>query len=131
MNVLLKIILVVIFLAPSAQADDKIKLVTDPLQRLDARYRLFKTANMWNFLELDTLTGRVWQVQFTVEDDNGRMTLPINDKPLVVSGKSGRFTLYPTENMWNFILVDQDEGGIWQVQFSVGKGGTRGIFSIP
>ena len=30
----------------------------------------------------------------------------------------GRFTLYPTENMWTFILLDQIDGGTWQVQWS-------------
>lgn len=34
------------------------------MQRLDARFRLFKTSNTWNVLELDTQTGKVWQIQF-------------------------------------------------------------------
>lgn len=41
------------------------------VQRLDARFRLFKTSNTWNFLELDTETGRVWQVQWSTSKDQG------------------------------------------------------------
>lgn len=96
---------------------------------MDVRFRLFKTENMWNFLELDTQTGRIWQVQFTVDKDGGRGKTPINDKSLATESKNGRFTLYPTDNMWNFLLVDQDAGRVWQVQFSVGDE-NRGIFPI-
>ena len=110
-------------------AADKIKFETDPPQRLDVRFRLFKTENMWNFLELDTQTGRLWQIQFTVDKDSSRIKLPINSSPLASDAKNGRFTLYPTNKMWNFMLVDQDNGRIWQAQFSVGDE-NRNIFPI-
>lgn len=110
-------------------AADKIKFETDPQQRLDVRYRLFKTENMWTFLELDTQTGRLWQIQFTVDKDSNRLKLPIYSNPLAPEGKNGRFTLYPTNNMWNFMLVDQDNGRVWQAQFSVGDE-NRDIFPI-
>ena len=29
-----------------------------------------------------------------------------------------RFTLYPTQNIYTFILLDQIEGKTWQVQWS-------------
>jgi len=29
------------------------------------------------------------------------------------------FRLFPTENMWTFILLDQFDGRVWQVQCSV------------
>jgi hypothetical protein len=74
---------------------------------------------MWTFLELDTQTGRLWQIQFTVDKDSNRLKVPINSTALAPEGKNGRFTLYPTDNMWNFLLVDQDDGRIWQAQFSV------------
>ena len=113
-----------------SHAADKIKSETDPIQRIDVRYRLFKTENMWNFLELDTQTGRLWQIQFTVENDSSRIRLPINSSSLAPESKNGRFTLYPTNNMWNFMLVDQDNGRIWQAQFSTGDE-NRGIIPIP
>jgi hypothetical protein len=113
----------------SVHAADKMKFETDPPQRLEVRYRLFKTGNMWNFLELDTQTGRLWQVQFSVDNDNNRTRTPINTEALATDGKNGRFTLYPTDNMWNFLMLDQDSGRIWQAQFSIDDE-NRGIFPI-
>lgn len=113
----------------TVHAADKMKFETDPPQRLEVRYRLFKTGNMWNFLELDTQTGRLWQVQFSVDNDVNRTRTPINTEALATDGKNGRFTLYPTDNMWNFLMVDQDSGRIWQAQFSIDDE-NRGIFQI-
>lgn len=31
---------------------------------------------------------------------------------------NGRFALYPTQNTYNFILLDQIDGRTWQVQWS-------------
>jgi len=111
-------------------ASDDIKLKTDPEQRIDVHYRLFKTENMWNFLELDTQTGRVWQVQYSVNQDINQSKVLINSMPLASNGKNGRFTLYPTNNIWNFILVDQDDGRVWQAQFSLNKE-NRALIPIP
>ena len=47
------------------------------MQRLDTRYRLFKTVNTWIFLELDTQTGKVWQVQFSSNEKDGRSKIEI------------------------------------------------------
>ncbi len=87
------------------------------IEVLEPRFRLFKTENIWTFIELDTQNGRVWQVQYSL--DANKVKSPINKLPLALSGRNGRFTLYPTNNMWNFILVDQDNGGTWQIQFSL------------
>ena len=45
----------------------------------------------------------------------------INDENLAENKKSivGRFTLYATDNMWTFILLDQIDGDTWQVQWSL------------
>lgn len=91
------------------------------LQRLDARFRLFKTSNTWNFLELDTETGRVWQVQFSVGEKDERLKIEVKPEVIAKGGKPGRFTLVPTRNIYNFILLDQDIGKTWQVQWSTSK----------
>jgi len=98
------------------------------MQNVDARFRLFKTTNLWNFLELDTQTGRIWQVQFTVSDSENRMKIPLVPDVEPDSTKPGRFTLSPTRNMYNFILLDQDNGRTWQVQWSTS--GNSGIWPI-
>ena len=36
--------------------------------------------------------------------------------------KNGRFKLYPTGNMYNFIMVDVIRGTTWQVQWNVDEG---------
>ncbi|MCK9230832.1 MAG: hypothetical protein M0Q23_08845 [Syntrophales bacterium] len=111
------------FLLPSfAEAADKIKFQSDPLQRLDVRFRLFRTDNMWSYLLLDTSDGRLWHVTYTTDKEKGaRLKIPINDKPFATknSSKNGKFTLYSTDNMWNFILIDQDDGRAWQCQFTM------------
>jgi hypothetical protein len=93
--------------------------VSEPSQSPTVQYRLFRTNNIWTFLKLDTITGKIWQVHFSVEDDN-RAILELNTLDLA-SGKQrtpGRFTLYPTSNMYTFILIDQIEGTTWQVQWA-------------
>jgi hypothetical protein len=32
-----------------------------------------------------------------------------------------RFALHSTQNIWNFILIDQYDGRTWQVQWSIDK----------
>jgi hypothetical protein len=109
-------------------AAEPIEVDYDPPQRLDARYRLFKTKNTWNFIELDTQTGRMWQVQFSVNESGNRLKIPLNKDGYVKDGKPGRFTLYPTKNMYNFILLDQDTGKTWQAQWSTDS--NQGVIQI-
>jgi len=122
------LIVVAALLPMAALAADPVEVDYDPPQRLDVRYRLFKTKNLWNFIELDTQTGKLWQVQFVVNDDANRKKLPMNAEVLAKDGKPGRFTLYPTKNMYNFVLLDQETGKTWQTQWSTASG--QGIWPI-
>ncbi|MBN2863376.1 MAG: hypothetical protein JXN62_09465 [Bacteroidales bacterium] len=83
-------------------------------------FQLFPTQNMWTFLKLNTRNGQIWQVQYDVEGDN-RFEVYLNFVPLVPVDQqvNGRFTLYPTENVYTFILLDQLDGKMWQVQWSM------------
>lgn len=95
-----------------------------------AKYDLFETQNMWTFILLDTVTGRMWQIQYDVQGDN-RGGVELNTQDLA-SGKQiipGRFTLHKTTNMYNFILLDQIDGDTWQVQWSIEKE-NRGVLPI-
>lgn len=93
-------------------------------------FELFPTQNMWTFIKLDTRNGKMWQVQYDVRGDN-RMETVLNDKSLVSNGGEiyGRFNLYATQNIFNFILLDKVSGGTWQVQWSIEED-KRGIFPI-
>lgn len=94
-------------------------------------YQLFPTKNYWTFIKLDTRNGKMWQVHFTVKDDGGQGELVFNSLPLVSKEKevNGRFTLYPTENMYNFLLLDQIDGYVYQVQWSM-EAKNRGVIPI-
>ena len=100
-------------------------------QRADAHYRLFKTTNIWTFLKLDTRTGLIWQVQWGKEPAD-RIVTGLNSKPLVpkTGEKDGRFTLYRTTNIFNYVLLDQENGRTWQVQFDVNQPKDRWIAEI-
>ena len=104
----------------------------DIVQTYDVkRYKLFPTQNMWIFIKLDTQTGRVWQLQYSVEGNEKRFESDLNPYPIMIKGKkvNGRFELYPTQNIYNFILLDQIDGRTWQVQWALDEE-NRGIFPI-
>lgn len=95
-------------------------------------YKLYPTQNMWTFLKLDTRTGRIWQVQYSVEGSQYRFETTLSYDIRVGYNddwKPGRFELYPTQNMYNFILLDKLKGGTWQVQWST-KEKSRGVMRI-
>ena len=98
---------------------------SEPTQNPNVRYRLFPTQNVWTFLKLDTMTGQIWQVQFSVKGDDYRFettlsSLDIADA-LKQEKKVGRFTLYPTSNTYSFIMLDQIDGFTYQVQWNGDK----------
>jgi hypothetical protein len=88
---------------------------SEPTQNPDAPYRLFNTTNIYTLLRLDTRDGRIWQVQWG--DKDHRLIAPLNPVSLTAGGKAGRFTLYPTSNIHTFILLDQETGDAWHVQW--------------
>lgn len=88
-------------------------------QSPNATYRLFPTNNMWIFIKLNTADGRLWLVQYSTEAGN-QLEIPLSriERADETKKKDGRFTLYSTQNMYNFILLDQIDGRVWQVQWS-------------
>ena len=90
----------------------------------NAIYQLFPTDNYWTFIKLDTRNGKMWQVHFTISDDGYQGELILNSSSLLMSDEveeKGRFTLYKTNNMYNFILLDQINGKTYQVQWNSDK----------
>ena len=82
------------------------------------RYKLFPNQNMWTFLKLDTMTGKIWQVQYSTKGPEYRFETVLNSRALNQKKNVGRFTLYPTQNTYNFILLDQIDGHTYQVQWN-------------
>ena len=117
MRSILLCLALLVFVAPGLAQEG----IPEPTQRTDVPYRLFRTQNVYTLLKLDTRTGQVWQIQWGSEPDL-RWMEPINLKPLADGKEVGRFTLYPTPNIYTFILLDQEDGRHWQVQWGKDKG---------
>ncbi|MCI5783827.1 MAG: hypothetical protein MR030_05595 [Bacteroidales bacterium] len=84
----------------------------------DPVFKLYPTRNMWNFLKLDTRNGKVSIVQFSVEDNKNRFEYALSDVALSNNNIPGRYILQPTDNIYNFIMLDQVTGQTYQVQWS-------------
>jgi uncharacterized membrane protein len=104
--------------------------IANELNPVTVAYRLFPTENMWTFIKLNTRNGQMWQVQFDAQGDN-RNESYLSLSPLITTENeiNDRFTLYPTQNIYTFILLDQVNGKLWQVQWST-KVENRGIIPI-
>ena len=85
------------------------------------RYKLYPTENIYTFLKLNTATGQIEQLQWSLDDEK-EGTFTINDEDLsLIDMGSGRFELYPTQNMYQFILLDTSLlGRSWHVQWGIG-----------
>lgn len=114
-----------IFLSFSSVAQSDISLTEEKNVKKEVNYpyQLFPTQNNWTFIKLDTRNGRMWQVHFSINNDDAKGEVVLNGLSLVFDDKeeNGRFTLYPTNNFYNFILLDQLMGFAYQVQWSMDK----------
>ena len=84
-------------------------------------FALFETQNMWTFIKLNTVNGKMWIVSYSVNSEASPFEGVLNDTEMISPQQErikGRFTLIPTRNMWNFILLDQIDGKQWQVQWT-------------
>lgn len=117
-KLLLLCVFAVFTLIANAQTDIR-QTRPDFTQNPNATYRLFPTTNMWIFIKLNTADGRMWLVQYSTKAGE-QVEIPLSriERAEESEKKDGRFTLYATQNMYNFILLDQIDGRVWQVQWS-------------
>lgn len=88
---------------------------------LKQRYKLYPTENIYTFLQLDTKTGMIEQVQWSLDSDNeGTFSINSEDLTYGFGFGSGSFELYPTKNMYQFLLLDKTTGRKWHVQWGIG-----------
>ena len=82
-------------------------------------FKLYPTKSSRVFLKLDTRRGLVEMVEYGWKEKY-RHESTINCVPLATGDEAvpGRFNLYPTEDTWNFLLLDELDGRTWQVQWS-------------
>ena len=88
------------------------------------RYKLYRTENMYTFIKLDTATGAVWQVQYGIKQNEKERVYIIDDTSLLNNYemiRPGRFELYPTDNLYTFILLDTENGYVYHVQWHFDK----------
>ncbi len=86
----------------------------------EENYKMYPTEHMWIFLKLDTRTGKVWQVQYSVNSYTyGQVIVNDTDLTFGTNDKAGRFELYPTQNTYNFLLLDKSFGMVAQIQWSM------------
>lgn len=103
------------------EADSINKLILDGIYRnIDKpRYKMYQTENVYNLLKLDTRRGKVWQVQYSMGDIESQVvSLNLFGIASEDEGWDGRFELYPTKNMYTFIMLDTGTGDTYQVQWS-------------
>ena len=90
-------------------------------QLREPAYELYPTQNIWIFLKLNTMTGAVTLVQGGT-DINKMFEVDLDSTSKIFSWDEpicGRFKLYPTQNIYNFMMLDQIDGRVWQVQWGV------------
>lgn len=81
------------------------------------RFELYPTQNSFNFLKLDKKIGKIYQVQWSLEGEE-EFSITLNGIDLSQFSTDGNcFKLYPTKNMWQFILLDGASGRAWHVQW--------------
>lgn len=82
------------------------------------QYKIYQTDNIYILLKLDTSTGIIKMIQWSLDKTKEFETFLNSDD---LSGgllrKKGRFELYPTKNMYQFILIDTVLGSTWHVQW--------------
>ncbi|WP_417129685.1 hypothetical protein [Phocaeicola sp.] len=84
------------------------------------RYKLYPTENIYIYLKLDTMTGKIELIQWSLDNDK-EGSINLNDTDLSYNTGCGTFELYPTQNMYQFLLLDKVTGRTWHVQWGFEK----------
>jgi len=109
---------------PPINRDSILAVIPALLENIDsrmmepARYKLYPTNNIYTFLKLNTETGCIWQLQWSL-DRKEEFSVIINGVDWSVGTGRGTFELYPTQNMYQFILLDKVYGRTWHVQWGM------------
>ncbi len=114
----------------SANSQEKQNVLEEKENYENSVYKLYPTPNMYTFIKLNTRNGQMWQVQWGLENKYRFETI-LSEIPRVYKDeeKNGRFILYSTTNTYNLLLLDQIDGRVWQVQWSL-EADSRGVMRI-
>lgn len=115
MKTIISVVITAFFISLSMNGAEPATIVA-PTTTATNNFLLYPTTNIYTFLKLDTRNGKIWQVQYSMDDNEFEVIL--NGRSLVSDGVPGQFALYPTTNNWTFILLDTLNGDTWHVQWS-------------
>lgn len=121
------LLLIAFWTGINVMAEDSIRntSVESPMsivyQYADENFKLYPTQNMYIFILLDTRNGRLELVQWSTKSSSRTRASLSYQRRISYSEEEipGRFELYPTTNMYNFIMVDKIDGRTWQVQWAI------------
>lgn len=126
---LLKDILRTVVDAPAEQVDPTVmqylNAIYNQVAAANPRFKMYKTSHDYILVKLDTATGRVWMVQMGMGDKSTRREVAVDDSSPLCDhdvAVNGRFELYPTNNSYNYIMIDTQLGTTYQVQWHTEPG---------
>lgn len=84
------------------------------------RYVLLPTSSSSLFYELDTVTGRIWIMEFGYRPKD-RRKIAVNDEDLRMPFEKeeeiiGRFEMIPTNHSCFYLMIDGRTGRTWQIE---------------
>ena len=81
------------------------------------RYKIYPTEATYIFLQLDTRSGMIDLVQWSLDADKEFKTSLNSEDLALMTRDNGQFELIPTKNMYQFLLLDKKLGRVWHVQW--------------
>ena len=100
----------------SNMTQDSILAKSDTCKLMPKHKSITATENIYTLLQLDTWTGRIEQVQWSLKrSEEGSFTINSDD----LSWSNSHFELYPTKNMYQFMLLDTMNGRKWHIQWGL------------
>ncbi len=83
-------------------------------------FELYTTKSDLVFLRLDTRYGYIWMIEGSTDSSlTENEQILIHDHPLDLDNDPfiGRFELFPTKNIYNFMMIDKKLGNVMQIQY--------------
>ena len=83
-------------------------------------FELYTTKSDLVFLRLDTREGYIWMIEGSIDSSlTENEQILIQGHPMSFDNDPfiGRFELFPTENIYNFMMIDKKLGNVFQIQY--------------
>lgn len=81
------------------------------------RYSLHETENIWTYILVDEFFGKLYQVQYSVQGQEYRGIWYINSNSLSYT-ETRKFSIKPLVSMYQFYLINNENGEMWKFQWS-------------